>query len=242
MRPRLEAVWFRSTSHQYQRLARVLEHTARRHCRDWEIAVRQVDPPTERASTGSGADAANHRKLAEWAAAATRAPEGARLLLVDADTFVAGPLDDLWDRDFDLAYTVRTASRFPLNGGVVALRVGQGTRAFLAGWLEQDRLFLRDSAARRPWRARYGGQNQAALGAVLEGGLAGSLGLRVAELPCRVWNCEDTSWARFGPETRIVHVKSALRMTAFGLASFPAVRPLARMWRELEAEASEAAA
>lgn len=242
MRPRLEAVFFGDG--QYPRLARALALSAQRHCPGWDVNVRRIDPHV-RAASGNEADAANHHKLCEWRRLVEGAHDGARILLVDADTFVTAPLDSLWEREFDLAYTVRDASRsrFPLNAGVVAVRVGPATRRFMDAWSERDAAFLRDIEARGPWRQRYGGQNQASLGAILESGLAAALGLKVATLPCLEWNAEDTSWERFNPAvTKIVHVKGALRMAVFGIASSQHVRPLARMWRDLDTQLTEAVA
>ena len=235
MRARLESLYFGPAGGQYPRLARVLSLTARRFCPDWDVTVRRIPPHHIQAASGSDADAANHYKLAEWTRLACVAPDGSRLLLVDADTFVAAPLDPLWERDFDVAYTARPqGSRFPLNAGVVALRVGPRAREFMLAWLGTDAAFLADTTARGPWRRTHGGQNQASLGFVL-----GAASVKVLALPCAEWNCEDTTWAKFGPGTRIVHVKSALRMCAFGIGpSAPGVRNLARMWRDLDAEAA----
>jgi hypothetical protein len=242
VRARLEAVHFGGG--QYPRLAAVLALTARRHAPDWDVRVQQIPPHNLRAATGSDSHAANHHKLQAWERIAASAPDGARVLLVDADTFVTGPLDGIWEQAFDVAYTARDAARYPLNAGVIALRVGPETRAFMAAWLAQDALFLRDREAAHTWRQRYGGQNQASLGAILEAGVHTGRGLHLVALPCAEWNCEDTTWARFGPATRIVHVKSALRLDAFDVARTPKTRTLAAMWRALDAEAraTEAAA
>lgn len=237
MRPRLFSVWFHGASDQYERLSRVLALTARRHCPTWDIDVRQIPEHTLRSASGNASDGDNHWKLQHWAAAVRDAPDGAQILLLDADTFVTAPLDPLWDHAFDVAYTARDASRYPLNAGVIAVRVSPAARAFMHLWLAQDAALMRNRDAHRAWRQKYGGMNQASLGAVMEEAVPLMDGFRLRALPCVHWNAEDTAWARFGPETRIVHVKSALRMTAFAMASFPKVRALARMWRDLDAEA-----
>lgn len=243
MRPRLFSVYFGGPATQYPRLAAVLRLTAQRHAPDWDIDVERIEPPSFRAASGNESDAANHWKLQHWTRAVMQSPDGARLLLVDADTFVTGALDALWDHAFDVAYTARPeGARYPLNAGVVAVRVSDDSRAFVAEWLAHDALFLKDREAHRAWRKKYGGMNQASLGAVLESGVAARLGLDVAALPCAIWNAEDTAWETVGPETRIVHVKSALRMMVFGMLSQARLRPLARMWKDLDAEAQAAGA
>jgi hypothetical protein len=239
--PRLESVYFGGG--QYGRLAAVLAHTARRYCPAWDVNVRRIEPHTLRAASGNASDADNHHKLTEWRRIVAEAPDGARILLVDADTFVTAPLDPLWDRAFDVAYTARASSPFPLNAGVVAIRVGPESRRFMAAWLARDAAFLADTELRRPWRKRYGGMNQASLGALLESGQSETLGVSIAALPCAEWNCEDTSWATFDPTvTRIVHVKSGLRMAVFNIvAGTPKTRLLARIWREIDAAVATAA-
>jgi hypothetical protein len=239
VKARLFAVWFKSPAPQYERMARVLEMTARRWCPGWDVSVQRVPPPVTR---GSSADAANHYKLQAWAAAVERLPDGELLLLVDADTFITGSLDGVWDQAFDVAYTARPeGSRYPFNAGVIAVRGGAAARTFLAAWVAQDGAFLRDSAARRPWRQQYGGQNQASLGALLYGGAVTDASVKA--LPCARWNCEDTTWALFSEDTRIVHVKGALRSAAFGGHTpvgkdWLPVRHLAHLWRLLDSLAA----
>jgi hypothetical protein len=234
MIPRLESVYFPG-SDQYPRLARVLRYTAQRWAPNWDIRVREVGPPEVTSPLRQSA-ADNSWKLEWWARAVEEAEDGQLLLLVDTDTFVAAPLDPLLDLTFDLAYTYRAASRFPLNGGVVAVRAGEGTRAAFREWLTEDRKMLRDPARLEPWRRFYGGQNQASFGACLEGGTFRNL--RILPLPCREWNCEETGWAYYQEgRTRIVHVKAALRAHAFGLRSFPHTLELSTVWRRLEREA-----
>ncbi len=236
MRPVLYSVWFESASKQYARLARVLDRTARKHCPGWDVRVEKVDPPEVTTPTGTQSFADNSWKLGYWTRAVTDAPDGAEILLVDSDTFVTRDLSPLWDIDFDVAITVRETARFPLNGGVVAVRVNSTTRKFMEAWLGMDRQFLANPAEHRPWRRKYGGMNQSSLGYMLELSSPFSEQFNVARLPCLEWNCEDTSWARFDPEvTRIVHVKSALRMAVFGIGPRRDVRHLASMWHALEA-------
>lgn len=244
VRPLLYAAWFQGNSDQYARLAAVLELTARRHCPDWEVVVESISEPVLRGPRSSESEAANHRKLGRWAEVVAEQPDGRPVLLVDADTFVLGALDSLWGIPFDVAITEREPGcRYPLNAGVVACRVSSGVRMFFDRWLVRDREFLLDAEARQPWRQQFGGQNQASLGALLTSATPAVLGVRVETLPCRVWNCEDSAWALAGPETRIVHAKSALRMACFRqLAPAKAWRGLADQWLRLDAEAREAVA
>ncbi len=113
----------------------------------------------------------------------------------------------------------------------------------MAEWQAENTRLFRDPQARTRWSARYAGQNQAALGCLLERGVPQALGVRLAQLPCAEWNCEDSSWPRFNPRvTRILHVKSQLHRELFRKVSQrPDLRPLVDCWRAREAEARSSA-
>jgi len=239
--PILASVYFGSgaAGDHFRRMARALEYSALRHAPAWRVEVRQVPPPSGvyRSTLGVPAHEHNSAKLDHWRDRITAAADGDRVLLIDVDTMITGPLDPVWDLPFDLAYT-SAAERLPLNAGVVFVRVSPSTRGFLEQWAAVNRSFLGDAAALRPWRARYAGINQAALGFMLE--RAGH-GCQVARLDGAIWNCEDSTWRRFDPATtRIVHLKSDLRRAIFRGLARPALSTLVAAWRELEAAAIEA--
>jgi hypothetical protein len=236
--PILTSVYFGAgtAGGEFRRMARVLEYSALHHAPDWRRQVLEVPQAGGYRSTlGVPAHEHNSAKLDMWRDAIAAAVDGDRVVLIDADTMITGPLDDAWDLPFDIAYT-SAASRLPFNAGVVFVRVSSGTRAFLEHWASVNRGFLRDAAALRPWRAKYSGINQAALGFMLE---RAAHGCTIARLPGEIWNCEDSNWTRFDPaRTRIVHLKSDLRRAIFrGLAAGPVLAPIVAAWRKLEAAA-----
>jgi hypothetical protein len=238
-RPRFVSLWF-GDNPQFERMARVLEFTARRHCPGWSIEVQRIAPAMPRFSPlGIASHALNTQKMDAWRDVIASAPDGDRILLIDSDTVILRSLDSAWDDEFDLAYTVKDSNRFPFNSGVVFLRAGPGARAFADAWQKENVRLLETPKEHVKWRSRYGGCNQAALGAMLEGGVVSRLGLRVVKLPCLEWNCEDSSWAGFDPaRTRIVHLKSGLRRAVFALGPMNArLARLAHIWKALEREA-----
>lgn len=242
--PQLRACYFDPPGCQYARLARVLLYTARQHCAAWDVAVERIEPE-KMAGARSASDWANTQKLEWWARQVQAAPEGARILLIDADTMILRALDDVWALEFDLAYTEREkggSPSYPFNAGVIFLRATPTARAFFELWREENRRMFADKAYHAKWHQRFGGMNQAALGKLLNDRAAERLGARLERLPCSEWNCEDSSWHRYAPgRTRIVHVKSALHRAALGTAgSTFRVRPLALVWRALERQAGSA--
>lgn len=236
---RLVSCYFDGLGINWPRMARVLAYTAGLHCPGWQLALTQLAPPVRRFTENTN-HLANTAKLAHWCDAVSAAADGDELLLIDADTFIVRPLDDLWESPFDVAYTVRPPGYpMPLNAGVIFLRASPTTQRFMVAWRERNQQMLRDRALLARWW-KYRGINQAALGSLLEeeGGELGHL----LPLPCREWNCEDSSWESFAPDvTRIVHVKAALRRAVFPpvpRANTSHLGALATRWRTLEAEST----
>jgi hypothetical protein len=244
MRPRLECCYFPPATalddEQWPRMARVLAHTAAQHCSHWDVTIETIAPGPMPSLSQKPAHETNAQKTADWCARVEQAPDGTRILLIDADTFILRPLDDIWDQPFDLAYTVRTWARpsaFPLNGGVVFLVVSDVVREFMRRWRDETKRMLIDQEHHRIWVRAFGGLAQAALGCILE---RDDHGVTLRALPCCEWNCEDSAWQWFDPaRTRIVHVKSALRRAIFSVGpTRPELRPLMSLWRSLERAAA----
>lgn len=239
-RPRLVSCYFGAPGDAWTRMADVLRYTAAQRCSHWDRTIEAIGPATCKSAIGAYQHAANAHKQAYWAEAVNRAPDGARILLIDADTAILRPLDGAWSHEFDFAYTIRVGSRFPLNGGVVFLRVNDKTREFMRRWHERTSINLADPNARTTWRRDYGGVAQAALVTLLN---QRDHGLALRKLHCVEWNCEDSSWHAFAPMvTRILHIKSALRHCVFGTKAIhiPAIKRLAVKWRALEDDARRA--
>lgn len=225
---------------EWGRLARVLEFSARRHCIGWDVeVVRLKAPPPGNAISASRIS--NTFKLDWWTEQVDAAADGTRLLLIDADTMILGPLDEVWAEAFDFGYTVKDG-RYPFNAGVVFLRVSDRVREFMRAWRDENRKMFKDPAYHEPWRQQFAGMNQSALGKILTDNVAVGLGVTIGRLPCVTWNCENATWAGFREGvTRIVHIKDGLRPAALGTGS-GSVRfmPFVKMWRAIEREAARA--
>ncbi|MGE3472087.1 MAG: hypothetical protein AB7O28_17160 [Vicinamibacterales bacterium] len=240
---RLISCYFGADGH-FARLARVLAHTAATQCPTWDRRIEAIAPRPMKSALGVTSHVVNTQKMEHWHDAVAAAPDDARMLLIDADTMILRPLDDIWDRAFDFAYTTKE-TRFPFNSGVVFLRVTPAVREFMRIWRDENVRMLGDARHHTVWRRKYGGINQASLGHALETGR--TTALRILSLPCLEWNCEDSHWAKFDPEqTRIVHCKSGLRQAILGMgpATFrrqPDIARLARIWSTFEQDALAAA-
>ena len=115
--------------------------------------------------------------------------------VLDADTLTCKPLDDVWDREFDLALATRLTTgwgKHPYNSGVIFCRNAK----FWAGLLE-----LMKSV---PYYSTFGGDQEALAVEATSGKW------RFVELPGKEWHHYEVS-PRHLPDARIVHFKGARR-------------------------------
>lgn len=238
--PRLEACYFgEGLGGQWPRLAVVLAYSTVQHCPDWRCTIACRPMPLGRVSEVS--HTANTAKVEYWSDVVAAAADGDRLLLVDVDTMIVGKLDAIWEHSFDVGYTTcAPAARLPFNAGVIAVRVSDRTRTWFRAWRDLNRRMRFDRVFHETWRRQYGGLNQAALGYLLEhpqhGAIPGWRGIHLRPLSGLRWNCEDSWWQAFDPEhTRIVHIKSGLRLAIFGGDRIPTgTERIVKRWRALE--------
>lgn len=238
--PRLEARWWGQI--QWPRLSRALEYSARAHNPDWLINVQRIAVDLPHSPLGIPSHSANTAKMSAWRRIIETSHDGDRVLLIDADTMVLRPLSDVWDTAFDFAYTGKPhTARFPFNSGVVFVRVGPKTREFFRAWEAENVRLLESPREHQIWRARYGGVNQAALGAMLENKIVAQMEMVIAELPCREWNNEDSAWQEFATANpRVVHLKSGLRQCVFsGTVLRPEFQQIIDTWRAIDRAAAD---
>lgn len=230
---RLEACYFDEDGSirggRWARMAAVLERTAAEHCAGWTRKIDRLGP-ARLGVAGVPGHKANTHKLRHWVRIISAAPDHDQILLIDADTMILRPLEDVWRWEFDLAFTEKTHV-FPFNLGVLFVRVNAKTRQFFGQWLEEnERLFHAGEDGARKWRRQYGGINQSAFGRLRERGALE--GLTVLPLACAEWNCEESAWETAGHDARILHIKGALRRAIFGEQLAPAwLSPLVQRWR-----------
>src|SRR5689334_21583703 len=87
MTPHLVAPWFGGAN--YRRMADVLAYTAAIHCPHWQRTIERIAPPKlSKHPSASESHLCNTQKMEAWYQAVAAAPDGACLLLIDADTFI----------------------------------------------------------------------------------------------------------------------------------------------------------
>lgn len=240
----------------YARLEQVLRFTAARHCPGWDVVVDARPPAACSSAMGIRSHEFNTQKDDSWCRAVEHAPDGAGLLLIDVDTMIVRPLDDIWAQDFDVAYTARPAEREtgpPFNSGVLFVRVSPRTRAFFQAWNAETHRLLADPVRHEPLRRQFTGIHQSSLGVMLGAGVERTwrerlwswpwrpwqrTNLHIRAIACAEWNCDPAFDVYDEATTRIVHVKSGLRRSIFGLFGYGyACRELTQAWKALEREA-----
>lgn len=197
----------------YDRLARVLARSVEVNSPGTPLELHYIelaDPELEGVGRNIKATIIdNARKTKHHCQIVQDTPDGELICLLDCDTMVLGDLSEM-DRDgFDFAYTMRPeGSRYPINSGVVFVRVSHITKAFYRDWYANVQVLLNDPGQLAHWKPRYGGINQCGLAATLR---EYRDILTTAELPCPIWNCENESWKHFGEFTKVVHLVPPLR-------------------------------
>lgn len=217
-------------------MARVLDYTARLHNPGWEVHVDEIDALREYVHLNRSANAL---KLAAWQEIVDDVPDDTHLLLMDADMVVMHPLDVVWASEFDIAFTVRPdrmhgQTRIPLNGGFVAMRTSHIVREFFRAWQAMSARMTKDTQLHQRWRSRFGGQNQAALGAMFES--PEFKRLHVNWLPCDRYNACEPEWREHWQTAKTLHLKSGLRQALFDPLAKPEphLKPIVAHWLELE--------
>ena len=227
----------------------MLEFTARKHCPTWDLQITALEPTIPECASQNPSHGWNTVKLDWWVKAVLDAPDGTELLLIDADTVILQPLDELWTMPFELMYTVRDLG-LPFNGGVVGIRVSPAVRAFMLAWQAENARMVTDRVHHEYWRRLYGGINQASFGRLLArydpcpcevcaargDGLPELPNVGMLALPCNEWNL--VRWDAFRSlHVRILHIKSRLRRAVFAPEGPPpSMAHLSAVWHTIEQE------
>ena len=206
-KPRLESVYFGGA--EYHQLAHVLELSAQFHLGDrWDINIKQIGEHDLKAALSSkyvrkDLFPNNAHKALAWCDIIKNAPEGDRILLMDCDTFIRAPLDDIWDLDFEYARTFRNY-KWPWNSGVMFVRVNERIKKFFELITEETFKMLGDAKYHEKYEEKFGGIHQASIAAVIERNL---IPLDIIDIPCKIWNSEHSNrnYVDF-KQAKIVHL------------------------------------
>jgi len=219
----------------YEKLLKVFEQSVKENDPENEVIVKRVSYPQIKTKA---CFSSNTHKLAIWVSEMEKLQEGDELCFIDCDMMVLKSPNDVFQKDFDIAYTERPKSRkdtrLPVNGGVVFCRNNERSRQFMKRWKEVNDKMFRNPGFHQIWRKKYAGMNQSAFGYLLEH--PKEYKAKLFPVPCNTYNVCNESWHKVGVDKniRIVHIKSDLRrMCLEGVCRKPAIKQTIQIWLDL---------
>lgn len=223
----------------YIRLARVMEKSLNKYSPGIELQIHRGIIDSKIRNMGRGRDQTilhNTLKSVHFTEIIQQCKIGELVGMIDCDTMILNPLDDIVKEDFDLAITHRPdGSKMKFNTGVVFCRVSKKIKKLYENWGIVALEMLEDKSFFDDWKDGYGGINQTSLGYLLENGYADKL--NVVKLDCAIWNCENTTWHRFNPQkTKVVHLLGMLRDACLydKITGYPGMREISAIWNRIE--------
>ena len=103
-------------------------------------------------------------------------------VIFSPDALILKPLEEVFEKDFDVAFTDRKNPKWPINNGVIYLKP-ERKQALAAFWQKALDVCKSYPVETQDW---YG--DQQALHDVLQAGVHQQIGLHVELLPCEVYN------------------------------------------------------
>jgi len=148
----------------------------------------------------------NTVKLDYWIKALEELDEE-HFIFIDCDMIVLKDMEHVFEKDFDICYTIRD-SVFPINGGVVFVKKNERSIDFIKRWQVINDKMYTDRAFHQVWRDKYAGINQAAFGYMIEKDPGEA---KLETVHCMQYNCTDEGWGRIGDDCHAIHYKGKLR-------------------------------
>jgi hypothetical protein len=215
------------TSFDYQQLYDVFVASCRKHMPDVEVVTLELDVPMQKDDRKPGLWI-NTCKLRAQVEYLEHTDDD--VVFCDCDMLCLRSNEDVWNMPFDIGYTEKPAwkkTRCRLNGGVVFVRNTERAHAWMRKLLEiNDRMYY-DYRFHKPWRVKYFGMNQSAMGYMIE--MHPEIA-DVVSLPTQVWNAVDCDWQYVNEETRFVHIKGKLRHCVFLREGYPWMYDILKEW------------
>ena len=174
---------------------------------------------------------ANSVKLNWWADKIKK--ESGNICLIDGDTVVLKDVEHVFDQDFDIAYTRRSASvRIPINGGVLFVKPSERIHDFFDKWVLTNNEMLTNRALHLAWAKIYQGINQASFGYMISRYRSN---LKIIEVPCSKYNaCDKVNWFNINNETHIMHIKSELRQACINNIVPRQYKEAVKIWKKYD--------
>lgn len=191
----------------YKLLLDVFKKSVQRHMPDTMLYEINIPPPRRDISKAYNLKY-NTEKLEAWLHF-LKTTDQDQVVFSDCDMVMAAPIYDVFDPEYDIAYTARTrTTRIPMNGGVMFVRNNEASKNFFEEFYRVNKAMYNDEKFHNQWRAKYAGMNQAAFGYMYE---MKPVPILLHKYLTDVWNAVDCDWPNITDKTRLIHVKSQLR-------------------------------
>ena len=195
----------------YAPLLAVFRESLRRNMSGVKLVEHVLKPPAEIPLLRKVSYWANTYKLRRWEQIVRKATEP--VILADCDMLCLRDISSAFSQDFDIAYTVRTNRRLPLNGGLIFVKPTDASRRFFAMFRATNERMYWDPIFHAKWMHKTAGMNQAAFWYLV---CKVDHGAKLATLDCKEWNACDEDWPGVNGDTRMLHVKGRLRLAVIG--------------------------
>ena len=153
------------------------------------------------------------------------------LAIADVDLMFVKSIWDIWCHKFDIAITVRNREHMKYNTGLWFYRPTEASKEFIRDWIKITKKLMNNFCENETFVWEWGGIDQASLYLALRK----SKNIKVLELPCIEWNATQSEWKHIDNKIRVIHVKSKLRLAAFGKIKVPPemdyLNPILKMWK-----------
>lgn len=153
------------------------------------------------------------------------------LAVADCDLMFLQSIEDINRLQFDIAVTTRNKMKY--NTGLWFMKPTARAKKFIERWIFNTEIIMNNFCKYEDFCWQHGGIDQASLFMTLQKNKKAS----VLELPCQIWNATQSEWRNVDYNTRVIHIKSKLRLAVFGKLTvdkegeFNYLLPLIKKWR-----------
>lgn len=167
-------------------------------------------PKVEKRKTKPFKLTSNTEKLKVWVRYAETMDTNT--IFTDCDMLMTNPVDDIFKKDFDIAYTIRSneeGKEHPkINGGVIFAKPTEQSRQYFRTLLDVNMKMYENEKLHEKWRTLYPGMNQSAMGYIIEKNIFDG---KLMKLITKKYNAVDCDWSNMDGSEIFVHYKSKLK-------------------------------
>ena len=166
-----DPTFYNNEGKMYKTMCDVLIKSIKKNIPHFEIDLHNAQPPNFNNFKGFNTKpswASNIVKLEIWNDLIQKSNTGDKIALLDCDTLVTKDFSDVFNNDFDVAFTDKPEPEGTFNGGVIFVNVNDASKEFFNIFLKINYKMLEDKEFHEKYRKKYSGMNQSAMGYLYE--------------------------------------------------------------------------